>query len=414
MSTTNKKLKDESIHNINHKEETTSILKKSFSNGLKRKSEDELEKPSKIINRGILKNPEVTQTFTSTDINNIYQCLYRSRRSSYPKLPTNLNEVIDVMSERQIKTVQDENFVLVVNSDNKIICFSTKSNLKLLCSVDKIFVDGTFTYCAKYFLQLFTIHIFKNGHYVPLVYFLLPDKCKDTYARSFGYVIEKCSEINLSFSPSKIVSDFEEAIHIGAKTIWPEIQIVGCRFHLTQNWWKHIQNLGLSKEYKDESSEIGNWLKLVFGLPLLNSEEVSDCFATDLMSIAPDDERVGKFCDYLVEYYIDEGAKFNPHIWASREITSERTTNSCESYHSKFNSQFTKAHPNIFIFTHVLNTKIQTDTYMLINGININTISKNSAFNKKKQNIKNLSNDLNDNKISKFTYLKHVSKYYQK
>ncbi|XP_022162269.1 uncharacterized protein LOC111028042 [Myzus persicae] len=148
-------------------------------------------------------------------------------------------------------------------------------------------MDGTFTYCAKYFLQLFTIHIFKNGHYVLLVYFLLPDKCKDTYyARSLGYIIGKCSEINFLFSPSKIVSDFEKAIHIGAKVIWPEIQIVGCRFHLTQNWWKHIQSLGLSKEYKDESNEIDNWLKLVFGLPLLNSEEVSDCFTTDLMSIA--------------------------------------------------------------------------------------------------------------------------------
>ncbi|KAE9525669.1 hypothetical protein AGLY_014196 [Aphis glycines] len=256
---TNQILKNESIHNVNHGEETNkSIIKNSFSNGLKRKSEDELERPSKIINRGILNNPEVTKTFTSTDINNIYQCLYRFRRSSYPKLPTNLMEVINVMSERQVKTVQDEDFILLVDSGNKIICFSTNLNLKLLCSVDKIFVNGTLTYCAKYFLQLFTIHIFKNGHYVPLVYFLLPDKYKDTYARSFG-----------------------------------------------------------------------NWLKLVFGLPLLNSEEVSDCFTTDLMSISLDDERVGKYCDYLVDYYIDEGAKFNPRIWASREITSERTTNSC-------------------------------------------------------------------------------------
>ncbi|KAF0718422.1 MULE domain-containing protein [Aphis craccivora] len=67
------------------------------------------------------------------------------------------------------------------------------------------------------------------------------------------------------------------------------------------------------------------------------------------------------------------------------EITSERTTNSCESFQSKLNSQFTKAQPNIFIFTHVLNTKTQTDTYIHKNGININTISENSAFNKKKK-----------------------------
>jgi len=84
-------------------------------------------------------------------------------------------------------------------------------------------VGGTFTYfSAKYFYQIFTIHIFKNGHYISLVYFLLPDKCKDTDDRCtiVGYVVEKCSEINLLFTPSKIISDFEEAIHIGAKIIW--------------------------------------------------------------------------------------------------------------------------------------------------------------------------------------------------
>uniref|UniRef100_A0A2S2Q623 Uncharacterized protein n=1 Tax=Sipha flava TaxID=143950 RepID=A0A2S2Q623_9HEMI len=102
---------------------------------------DELERPSKIINRGTLTKPELTQTFTGIDINNIHQCLYRSRRSLYPKLPTNIIEVINVMNELQIKTVQDENFILVVDSVNKIICFLTESNLKLLCSVDKIFVD---------------------------------------------------------------------------------------------------------------------------------------------------------------------------------------------------------------------------------------------------------------------------------
>ncbi|KAF0724585.1 Uncharacterized protein FWK35_00038656, partial [Aphis craccivora] len=46
------------------------------------------------------------------------------------------------------------------------------------------------------------------------------------------------------------------------------------------------------------------------------------------MSVSPDDERIIKFCDYLVEYYIDEGAKCNQCTWALREITSERTTNS--------------------------------------------------------------------------------------
>jgi uncharacterized protein YlaI len=39
-----------------------------------------------------------------------------------------------------------------------------------------LFVDGTFKYCTKFFHQLYTIHGCKNGHYVPLVFALLPAK----------------------------------------------------------------------------------------------------------------------------------------------------------------------------------------------------------------------------------------------
>ncbi|KAF0763459.1 Uncharacterized protein FWK35_00016206 [Aphis craccivora] len=55
---------------------------------------------------------------------------------------------------------------------------------------------------------------------------------------------------------------------------------------------------------------------------IIKFERSKRLFTTDyLMSIAPDNERVGKFYDYLIDYYINEGAKFNPHIWASRERT---------------------------------------------------------------------------------------------
>lgn len=96
-------------------------------------------------------------------------------------------------------------------------------------------------------------------------------------------------------------------------------------------------------------------------------------FTSDRISIFPNDERVVKFCDYLVKNYINGEAKFNPRVWASRKITSKCTTNSCESFHAKLNSEFTKFHPNIFIFTYVLNMKIQTDTYIQFNGINLGT-----------------------------------------
>lgn len=168
----------------------------------------------------------------------------------------------------------------------------------------------------------------------------------------------------------------------------------------------------MSREYKNKSSEIGKWLKCVFGLPLLDPEEVSECFTSDLMSISPNDERIIMFCDYLVENYVDDGAKFNPRLWASRKISSERTTNSSAFFHSKLNSEFTKYHPNIFTFTHVLNMKIQTDTYIKMNGINKPKLNQNKTFNNKKKTVEDLLIRLNNKQISTFSYLQQVSTYY--
>ncbi|KAL4121290.1 hypothetical protein QTP88_013834 [Uroleucon formosanum] len=116
--------------------------------------------------------------------------------------------------------------------------------------------------------------------------------------------------------------------------VWPTIFIKGCGFHLGQAWWRHIQNLGLSKDYRDQT-EIGLFLKNIFGLPLLNQEDVENCIIEDFISIKPKHEKLNEFMDYIIENYIDSGAKFPISIWAEMNSSSERTTNACESFHSK-------------------------------------------------------------------------------
>jgi hypothetical protein len=64
------------------------------------------------------------------------------------------------------------------------------------------------------------------------------------------------------FSPIHIFIDFEKAIHNAAQQIWPAINIKSCRFHLGQSWWKKIQCLGISKNYKKQNSDGSNFLKL--------------------------------------------------------------------------------------------------------------------------------------------------------
>jgi hypothetical protein len=87
--------------------------------------------------------------------------------------------------------------------------------------VIQITMDGTFNYCTKFFLQLFTIHNIKNGHYIPLAFCLLPDKCTQTYRDVLLLIMTECSKLNLTFCPKHVVADFEKAIHNAVSAVWP-------------------------------------------------------------------------------------------------------------------------------------------------------------------------------------------------
>lgn len=51
-----------------------------------------------------------------------------------------------------IETNCCEQFILSNNKDTHIVVFSYVTNLKFLCSIEKVLADGTFNYCKKYFL----------------------------------------------------------------------------------------------------------------------------------------------------------------------------------------------------------------------------------------------------------------------
>ncbi|KAF0771295.1 MULE domain-containing protein [Aphis craccivora] len=66
---------------------------------------------------------------------------------------------------------------------------------------------------VKHFLQLFTIHGYLNGHYVPLCFFVLKDKHVSTYSEYFKIINEICSSYGFVFEPKEIIIDIEKEIH---------------------------------------------------------------------------------------------------------------------------------------------------------------------------------------------------------
>jgi len=83
----------------------------------------------------------------------------------------NIEYVHNVLQEHPVLTAENENFLLVNDRENNIILFSCDKNISVLITLKTIYVDGTFQYCAKHFLQMFRIHGLINDHYIPLVFF---------------------------------------------------------------------------------------------------------------------------------------------------------------------------------------------------------------------------------------------------
>jgi hypothetical protein len=53
----------------------------------------------------------------------------------------------------------------------------------------------------------------------------------------------------------------EPAMHNVIVALFPDARIDCCSFHLGQAWWRNIQRIGLSSEYKDKSGEISKLAK---------------------------------------------------------------------------------------------------------------------------------------------------------
>lgn len=344
------------------------LLRQKLSNAVKRKAVENMsEKPSKLVRREMV--AEKYTGMSAGDLAKIRKNIYEARASVRPPLPKTLDELHGALHDYDhMITNESENFLLVNDPTTNIVIFSTKRNLEFLSSCSTIFLDGTFQSVPKLFEQLFTIHGFKYSTYVPLVFCLLPSKTIDTYEVAFRHIVNETIDLGLHFEPMELFADYEEAIHKAARRVWPAVSVQGCRFHLGQCWWRRIQKLGLTSEYKDSDSEIGNFLKLFFGLPCLHPADVEECFAEDLLAVAPDDERVVQFMDYVLDNYIDMECKFPPDMWAAYSSASSRTTNVCESFHAHLNGSFYAAHPHIYALIDTL-LEFQCDVYGKIQDV---------------------------------------------
>ncbi|XP_022163697.1 uncharacterized protein LOC111029131, partial [Myzus persicae] len=281
---------------------------------LKRKATTDLNvKPNKLI-RQELRNCPKSEHLSHSDVRLFRKSMYAARRKIFPKISKSLFEAKAMIFQNKKDFVSNNELFCFMDSENSIPIFTNATNMSLLNSSKHVFADGTFSYAPKYFLQMYTIHVYLNGFYVTIIFVFMDSKTQ----KSCTDVRLKIKELYFKFQGQQlqlkmIHLDFEKAAHNAVLEVFENCQVVGCRFHLSQAWFRCIKNYKeLNKHYAGKTV-VYQWLQSFFALSYLPSNEVNDGFVY-LMANAP--PNVEHFTDYIVDTFIDENSLFPPHFWA--------------------------------------------------------------------------------------------------
>jgi hypothetical protein len=201
-----------------------------------------------------------------------------------------------------VLTMNDGNsFLLSDDSDSgeRIIVFSGKTGKEVLNSKSDFFMDGTFKSCSKQFAQVYTIHADygsseteTNIH--PVAFAFLPNKKKLKYIRLFRIIRKHVPE----WSPKNVTVDFEAAAISALRVVFPSAKVNGCHFHIKKCLWRKVQELGLTREYR-ENEEIRMQIRMCAALAFLRPEDVIDGWL-QIHSQAPNVTKLSEFFDYFV------------------------------------------------------------------------------------------------------------------
>ncbi|XP_068205261.1 uncharacterized protein [Palaemon carinicauda] len=129
----------------------------------------------------------------------------------------------------------------------------------------------------------------------------MPDKAQSTYERVFQILKDKRPDCD----PENVTLDFEKSDINAFMTVYPDANINGCFFHLSQSIWRKIQITGLSNSYISDAN-YRLYCKMLAALAFLNPDEVTDAFEElneDLEHLQLDEEMQILY-DYFEDTYI--------------------------------------------------------------------------------------------------------------
>ncbi|XP_062558147.1 uncharacterized protein LOC134223025 [Armigeres subalbatus] len=285
--------------NHNHPPNPLHVQCRKLRSELKRRSVSRCEPPITTIRECAKDVPNEVQTMVSKPAQR--KICQRSRQpAKYPAEPTPGN--YDDIPEQYKKTLDGADFLL--STSDSVLLFTTIDNLRRLSTAKIWMLDGTFATAPPGFKQIYSIMgcigSEDTARYLPFVFMLLTNKSEETYTCALEELVKIAETFGVELDPELALTDFERAAINAIGNVFPDCKRQGCFFHLTQNFFKRIQNCGLLGVYSKNESIFMNFKKIE-ALAFVPLEHVEKAFEMIAASAPPELEQ---FISYVEENYV--------------------------------------------------------------------------------------------------------------
>ncbi|KAL4142201.1 hypothetical protein QTP88_004706 [Uroleucon formosanum] len=273
---------------------------------------------------GKFKLAKKTELSTQSVVATVASVLSTAVSDQMPGIPLMIRTILCVRKrENASPGIPPSLYDLVI--PEKFLLFSRKENLQKMSKCDHWYGDGTFSCAPSIFKQLYTIHGIQCSKALPSVYALLPNKKKENI---YSFVA-KSKNIKLQLK--------------------------------TKNGNRHIQECGLSKQYKEDST-FAFEIKKLNALAYVPVDYVVRYFEylVDTLFYRELESDVSRLLEYFEEPWVGKmdrnrkrkNPKFSITIWNcyADEYNLPKTNNSVEGWHNGFLSILNAIHSNIWKF----------------------------------------------------------------
>ncbi|CAK5085730.1 unnamed protein product [Meloidogyne enterolobii] len=244
--------------------------------------------------------------------------------------------------------------------EHRILIFSKASNVTWANSMYEVFADGSFAVAVvpPPFVQVYALLTRRGKWIFPIAYCLLTGKTRGIYEKMFQMIITEWPD----FNPTLMSLDFDQPIIDAVKTIFPNIRLNGCLFHLFRNIRKRLAEEDLIQKYRSDPV-FAECVRMFTGLAFVPVPHLTNAIQHLNAAILPElDQFIGWFLLNYTGVPLPDGtltrAKFPIEFWNvyDRLIYDVEYIN-VESAYRRLHTIFSCANPNIWRFIEVLRTE---------------------------------------------------------